>query len=290
MEVVRWLAVVLAAGSASASACGRWGFTEPVDAPAGTSDTPASLDGTAKAADALSAIDAAPSIDSPPGLGDYQVAQGTASYAALAGQPVPGFAAGADDENYTLPLPFTFTYYGVAYTSVTVSVNGYLTFGPPATGADTYSNDCPLDATAPDAVIAVFWDDLVATTNAPTGAMTYATSGTSPDRQLAVEWQDMDAYAAAGRGGNAFTQGIRVTQQVVLHETGVIEMRYGPRTPPTMTNKDCGADRHRGCSATVGLEAPASTAFKNVQCGTAAGPGPGYVPIDEGRAITFTPI
>jgi hypothetical protein len=119
--------------------------------------------------------------------------------------------------------------------------------------------------------------------------MTYAFTGSAPDRQLTVEWANLDAYYAAGNGGNSFLQGMRVTQQVTIHETGVIEMHYGPRTAPT-TAKDCGSDRHRGCSATIGLEAPASTMFKTVQCGTASGPGPGYAPIDADHAIVFTPI
>lgn len=263
--------VRLVVALATLCACGRLGFAPVDDAP------------TPKAGDAAGG-DGPPPADSPAGMGDYTVTQTTGAYVPLAGAPVPGFAAGADDENYSVALPFTFVFYGVPYTSVTVSVNGYLTFGPPASGSDTTSNDCPLDGTAPDAVIAVFWDDLDA------GTISYAVTGSAPDRQLTVEWKDMDAYYVAGNGNNAFTQGIAVTQQVTLHETGAIEMRYGPRTAPTNVNQDCGADRHRGCSATVGLEAPASTVFDTVQCGTAAGPGPGYTPIDEGRVITFTPI
>ena len=67
---------------------------------------------------------------------------------------------------------------------------------------------------------------------------------------------------------------------------------YGPRTAPSGSNanKDCGPDRHRGCSATVGLEAPASVLFEAIQCGTGAGPGPGYAPIDDGKVITLTPL
>jgi hypothetical protein len=278
------MAVMLATGAAAASACGRWGFSEVVDAQGGDA-VPGDGPSTTKMADAFSSIDAAPQIDSPPGVGTYTVAQGSAAYVLLAGSAVPGFAVGADDQNYVVPLPFTFTYYGVAYTSVTVSVNGYLTFGPQASGSDTYQNDCPLDTTPPDAMIAVFWDDLESDPiTAPAGYITYATTPSS----IAIEWKDMDGFYRAGSGNNVFAQGMRVTQQVVLHDTGEIEMLYGPRTAPTR-NHDCGLDRHRGCSATVGLEAPASTAFSNVQCGSDGGPGPGYVPIDEGRTITFTP-
>lgn len=262
--------------------CGRLGF----DASGLTSDG-----GKPSAKPDASGIarDAGPVIDTPPGMGSYTVTQTTAPYTLLSGEPVPGFAVGADDENYALALPFSFVFYGVPYSQLTVSVNGYVTFGSPVTGTATSDNPCPLAGAPPDATVAVFWDDLYASDTAPLGALSYAYGGAAPDRTLTIEWRDMDAFYTAGGGNNAFTQGVRVTQEVVLHETGVIEMHYGPRTPPTNANKDCGPDRHRGCSATVGLEAPGTTVLANVQCGTSAGPGPGYTPIDEGRLITFTP-
>lgn len=268
---------------ASGSACGRYGFDS----------TSAGNEGDAMATigrpDSIAPSDAAVSlVDSPPGVGDYSVATSTDPYVLLAGQPVPGFAVGDDDKDYVIPLPFTFVYYGIPYSAVTVNTNGFVTFGATVSAVASRLNVCPLDATPPDAMIAVFWDDLLATTVAPTGSISYLLDGSAPDRRLTVEWRDVDAYYVAG--SNAFAQGLRATQKLVLHETGTIEMRYGPRTAPTYPNKDCGADRHRGCSATVGLEAPASTMFKNVQCGTASGAGPGYTPIDAGRVITFTPM
>lgn len=262
------------------AACGRLGFDERGD---GGTTASAKVD-----AAAVGSADAGIAIDAPLGAGSYTLTDGTAPYVNLSGTLVPGFAALADDENYTMTLPFTFVFYGISYTTVTISMNGYLTFDTPITGAETENNDCPLDATPPGATIAVFWDDLYANNTAPsTGALSYLAAGTAPDRTWAVEWRDMDAYYPAGN--NSFTQGIRVTHEVVLHETGTIEMRYGPRTAPLYPNKDCGADRHRGCSATVGLEASGSKIFNNVQCGTSAGPGPGYTSIDEGRMFTFVP-
>ena len=260
--------------------CGRMGFDASTDAGASAS----------MKADAAPIGDGggAITIDAPPGSGSYTLTDGTAAYVPLNGAVVPGFAVLADDENYTMALPFTFRFYGIDYTSVTISMNGYLTFDTPVTGAETENNDCGLDSSPPGATIAVFWDDLYANNTAPsTGALSYLADGTAPDRRFTVEWRDMDAYYPAGN--NAFSQGVRVTHEVVLHETGTIEMRYGPRTPPAYPNKDCGADRHRGCSATIGLEASGSQLFDNDQCGTSTGPGPGYTPIDDGRMFTFVP-
>lgn len=278
------------------AAC-RYGFaTAPKDgmelagdgAADGAPDDAPHPDGPSGKADAAGVVDAGLAIDSLPGFGGYTLTDSTAPYTLLAGTPVPGFAVAADDENYSMALPFAFKLYGIAYSSLTISMNGFVTFDAPVTGAETQLNDCPLDATPPGAMIALFWDDLYANSVAPVGALSYRFDGATPDRRLTIEWRDMDAYYPAGM--NSFTQGVRVTQALVLHETGTIEMHYGPRTPPQYPNKDCGADRHRGCSATVGLEASGSQLFDNLQCGTAAGPGPGYTPLDEGRLFTLVPM
>ena len=277
--------------------CGRWGFAVPLDAVDGSDDVDApadaELDVAAPKPDATLAPDAPAMPDAPAGMGDYVVASSTATFTPLAaGTTVPGFALLADDDSFPLTLPFAFPFYGVMFTSVNISANGYVTFDAPATGSDTVNNDCPLDMTAPGATIAVFWDDLYATDVVPTASLTSTVTGTAPNRAVTIEWKDFDAFYNAGSGNNSFTQGVRVTHQIVLRESGVIELRYGPRTlpPANLSTKDCGMDRHRGCSATVGLEAPGSMLFKNIQCGTAAGPGPGYMPIDDGKVITLTPM
>src|SRR5512141_1669348 len=93
-------------------------------------------------ADAAPAGDVGFTIDAPPGSGSYTLTDGTAAYVPLSGAVVPGFAVLADDENYTMVLPFTFRFYGIDYTSVTISMNGYLTFDTPVTGTETQNNDC----------------------------------------------------------------------------------------------------------------------------------------------------
>jgi hypothetical protein len=250
-------------------------------------------DGVMPKPDAAPMADAAVTPDSPPGMGDYMVTTATATYASPPNAiVVPGFVLKADDESYPLVLPFPFVFYGVSYAAININVNGFISFDAPVTGADGSINDCPMDTTPPGAIAAAFWDDLYATDVAPTATLTSAVTGVTPNRQLVIEWKDFDAYYLAGGGNNSFLQGIRVTHSIVLREDNVIEFHYGPRTGPTgsNTNKDCGVDRHRGCSATVGLEAPGSTLFKSLQCGTGLGPGPGYAPIDNGKLIRLTPI
>jgi hypothetical protein len=264
--------VVLLAG------CGRFGFSGE------EGEAIAKPDGDV-------AIDADPTIDAALGMGDYALTDTTAPYTLLASPtPIVATGAGADDQLFPLALPFTFTFYGIAYTQVQVAANGYLTFGNAPAGPDNYTNECSFDATPPDATIAVFWDDLFASTeNAPFGSIGYVESGVSPDRRIEIEWRDMDAFYNAGTGNNLFTQILRTTEKIVLHESGVIELHYGPRTPP-QRDHDCGLTRHQGCSATVGLEAPGTTITKLVQCGTATGTKLNWTPLVEGRLITLKPL
>jgi hypothetical protein len=233
-------------------------------------------------------VDAAPFVDSPPGSGSYTFLDTTATYVGLGdAQTIEGFVAGADDDNYTVALPFGFDFYRVRYDALTVNVNGYVTFTTPPAGPESAANDCGFDATTPDAMIAVFWDDLFASAEiSPNGTIVIASGGTAPNRTFAVEWRDMDTWYA--QGGSFWSTTMRATQQLVLYEDGVIELHYGPRSGGSK-DRDCGLDRHRGCSATVGLEGAGAAPVHLVQCGTEAGPMPGYTPLDEGRLFRFTP-
>lgn len=234
--------------------------------------------------------DADPTIDAPIGMGTYSITESTAPYTMLDGADVvPGFMPGTDEGLFDIALPFTFSYYGIAYDKVAVHMNGFISFGLPAANPEPYENDCPLDASGPDAIIAGFWDDLFASEMImPFGTLRYAFTGSAPARALEVEWLDVDAYYHAGGGMNFFSQGIRITNKIVLRESGVIELHYGPRTGSS-TPKDCGADRYVGCSATVGLRAPSSAVLQMIQCGGETGFAAGATPIIEGRLIIFSP-
>ncbi|MDQ3339752.1 MAG: hypothetical protein M4D80_31710 [Myxococcota bacterium] len=258
-------------------ACGRVGFEA---APAGELTKP----------DGAPVPDADPTIDAPIGMGSYTIAESTAPYTLLDGADVvPGFEPGSDEGLYELALPFTFTYYGIPYDKVAAHMNGYVTFGGPVASPEAYQNDCPLDASAPDAMIAVFWDDLFASKMImPFGTLRFAIKGAAPTRSLEIEWRDVDAFYRAGTGNNFFSQGVRTTQKIVLRESGVIALHYGPRTGSS-TTKDCGVERHIGCSASVGLRAPSSAVLQPIQCGTETGFHAGAMPLADGRLITFTP-
>jgi len=118
---------------------------------------------------------------------------------------------------------FTFTFAGVAYSSLRIYSNGMLTFGTdnsgmwrdysnstlPAPAAGSYSGSCP-GGTVGNAIIA-YWTDIVAgTANSTSGAsIRYELLGSKPNRRFVVSWVNVKLY-------NTTT---RYNFQVILYET-----------------------------------------------------------------------
>ncbi len=148
-------------------------------------------------------------------------------------QTVPTAWAPADDAQLSIPIGFTFSFNGVAYTSVWVNSNGMLSF---SAGSTAY-NDTPLpSAAAPTDMILPYWDDI----NAPVaGNVTYGTLGTAPNRQLVVSWNAVALYNNAAA---------RCSFQVVLNENGTIRFRY------SSANVACD-----GTAATTGVQENTTT-------------------------------
>ncbi|MBD3170105.1 MAG: T9SS type A sorting domain-containing protein [candidate division Zixibacteria bacterium] len=129
-----------------------------------------------------------------------------------------------DDNSVLLNIPFDFEFYGDIKTSVTVSTNGYLTFGSSGT---TYTNDPIPDSSTPNSLICPFWDDL------------HQQSGTNyyyydePNRRFIIQYNNWGYYSGGGT----------VTMQVHLYENNKIMFLYEQMTGTTT-------------SATVGIENP----------------------------------
>ncbi len=139
-----------------------------------------------------------------------------------------------DDGQIDITLPFTFTFYAVPYTVVSINSNGVLAFG--SGGYLSFNNSCgpstSLDLAAP------FWDDLNPADVDSTGVY-HGVFGTAPNRYYVVEWWNIDNFADTGD----------VSLEVKLFEAdGSIEFHY--------SDVDLGnASYSNGASATVGLAA-----------------------------------
>lgn len=113
-----------------------------------------------------------------------------------------------DDGAMTLNLPFLFPFFGTGYGQVTLSANGYLTFG----GDGGASENQSLTSTCqPGPMIAALWDDL----SADTATIIYHLD-TEAERVI-VQFTAMTQYDGTGR----------YDFQVILNGSGEINLIYG---------------------------------------------------------------
>ena len=142
-----------------------------------------------------------------------------------------------DDAFTTVPLPFTFPYYGGEYTTVDVHSNGVLSFG--ASGFVSHDHDCAsLSPALGVPTILPYWTDLNPADSDAVGV--FAWSKTEPEPMFVVEWYAIPLYQTNGT----------ITLEVKLYATGIIEFHYldldvedTPEEP-----KDDGADAAIGIS------------------------------------------
>jgi hypothetical protein len=112
----------------------------------------------------------------------------------------------ADDQlSGTIPLGFSFTFDGTAYTQVKVSSNGWLTFNTAAT-ANSLTNDLATGAATERPRLAPFWDDL----NGSSGTAQYAVTGTAPNRTFTFEWSNW--FRFGNTGGPSFSMQVQLTE------------------------------------------------------------------------------
>ena len=93
-----------------------------------------------------------------------------------------GDGNGISNSTITLDLPFTFKFYGIDYNQVSVSTNGWISFGE--TTIKSFRNYPIPGAGGPSPMVAVFWDDLKTTSNAEI----YKYNG---DDHFIIEWSNM---------------------------------------------------------------------------------------------------
>lgn len=149
-------------------------------------------------------------------------------------------AGATGDGIYTngLPIGFTFNYDGANYTTFGVSTDGYISF---TATVNSLTNTNLFSTTAPNAVLAPWWDDL--NTNAvgtnPAGSILYQTIGSPGAQVLVVQWIN-SSFWSTGSG-----QPKLINFQVRLYEsTNVIEFHYGDAIGSTINS---------GESASVGI-------------------------------------
>jgi len=124
---------------------------------------------------------------------------------------------------FVAPIPFNFNYNGIVYTTLSVSSNGFITFGatPPATATTT-----PISGTvAYDGAVSAFGRDLsgVFDVNGVTSSISYETVGTAPNRELVIQWSNFRP-ASSTSTTNVYTTSFQIRLAETAH---VISVVYG---------------------------------------------------------------
>lgn len=155
----------------------------------------------------LSSITYAPYASPGPGattiLADAGAAPSTAPTAPILAAPNY-----LDDGRWdNISLPFTFNYYGVDYSSVTISTNGWIAMGPSTTTVSGYNVTLP-NAAAPNAAIYAAAADLDLR-NPGGGTLEYFDAGSFPNRYFVVLWTNVKFNGTPGT----------VSVEIILRET-----------------------------------------------------------------------
>lgn len=138
----------------------------------------------------------------------------------------------ADDQTLPVTLPWAFPFYGTGYSSMHVSSNGNLQFG--TTPSNAYSNRPIPTSTAPNAMLAVFWDDLSPQNY---GGAVYYYHDTALNRFI-VQWDSVHHYPGTWNGVYTF--------EAILYPNGEVRYQYQSLSGDLNT-------------CTVGIENPAGT-------------------------------
>lgn len=149
---------------------------------------------------------------------------------------VTGTDAGISGDDMTsaaFPIGFTFNFYGTAYTQFKVCTNGWITLDV-STTATSYFNEAIPSTTAPNALIAPYWDDLNITTG--THWVKYQTINSDT---LVVSWYAVQLGQTSNFGF-----------QAILTSSGHIYFQY-QSIPTTNNSASIGIENATG---TVGLQ------------------------------------
>lgn len=157
------------------------------------------------------------------------------AYSPIAGSGT-GVTLGDDQESAALPIGFTFSFYCNNYTSFYISSNGFIEFA--LGGSGCCGGQCLPNATAPNNLIAISWDDLY-----PPGAgsIQYFTTGIAPNRRCVINYNGIPLCCGTTVGVNG---------QIILYETtNVIEIHIA--TASGITPGTIGVENAAGTVATV---------------------------------------
>ena len=122
-------------------------------------------------------------------------APGGATVLATGGTTSGSFTGSTDDGYWTsVPVGFTFNYYGTNLSSLAIGTNGYLMLNPGALSTSFSPSAIPSAATLPNGAIYFSWADLTVSS----GVVRYWTQGSSPSRIFVAEFVNVPFLSGTG--------------------------------------------------------------------------------------------
>jgi hypothetical protein len=128
------------------------------------------------------------------------------------GTPITVWSGTADDGRATIPLPFSFPFYGTSFDSVKVVTNGWISFATTSTST-AYSNTAIPSSAEPNNAIYGFWDDLNVTTSGTVHYYNDVANG-----RFIVQYTNVPHYGTSEPGLYTF--------QIILQPSGSILVQY----------------------------------------------------------------
>ena len=101
--------------------------------------------------------------------------------------------SGDDFVSASIPLGFSFSFYGTVYTNLFVYTNGFVQLGTSSGSTFVYGQTIP-NVAAPNNIIAGVFEDL----NPAVGAITYFTTGTAPNQVFNIRYNNVPYFVTNG--------------------------------------------------------------------------------------------
>lgn len=148
-----------------------------------------------------------------------------------------------DEGSVTIPLGFTFSFYGLPYSAVTISANGLLTFGSsPPSAANNYIPD----PAAPNDLIAALWDDL----DVSSGSVHALAEGVEPNRRMTIAWTNVSRVGSTGTVSFQATLYEGSNDIVVTHQ----DVTFGDERFDSGAHAVVGVEDPNGLDATASVQ------------------------------------
>jgi hypothetical protein len=151
-------------------------------------------------------------------VSEYSFSQTVGTYTEISGGTVLGTTANDNESFNAIPLGFTFTYDGTAYTTVSIQTNGFIAFGN-----EVLTSTVPISSpTGTNNIVAAICRDIKSRDN---GELMYLLSGTEPNRVFTVQWKNYRRVPTA-------TANDVLNFQIQIKENGNIAWALPPLPPP----------------------------------------------------------